>query len=186
MRSYFMGTPRLGFSTWSDADRDLAIALWGDAQVTALIGGPFTLAQVEERLAREIRTQAELGFQYWPLFRLADDAHVGCCGLRPVPGRDGVLELGFHLRTEHWGQGFATESARAAIGYAFTTIGASALVAGHNPRNTASSRVLQRLGFRYSHDEFYAPTGLRHPSYELTADEHRLDDPPTADGGRKS
>ena len=185
MRSYFMGTPRLGFSTWSDADRDLAIALWGDARVTALIGGPFTLAQVGERLAREIRTQAELGFQYWPLFRLADDAHVGCCGLRPVPGRDGVLELGFHLRTEHWGQGFATESARAAVGYAFTTIGASALVAGHNPRNTASSRVLQRLGFRYSHDEFYAPTGLRHPSYELTADEHRLDHPPTPDGGRK-
>jgi RimJ/RimL family protein N-acetyltransferase len=39
--------------------------------------------------------------------------------------------------------------------------------AGHNPANTASRGLLARLGFRYTHDELYAPTGLRHPSYLL-------------------
>jgi RimJ/RimL family protein N-acetyltransferase len=144
------------------------MALWGDPAVTRLIGGPFSERWVQDRLALEIANQATFGFQYWPLFRLSDGAHVGCCGLRPVPGRDGVLELGFHLRVEHWGQGFATEAARAAAGRAFSAAGARALVAGHHPENDASRRVLLRLGFRYLGDELYPPTGRHHPSYELT------------------
>jgi len=171
MRSYFLRTSRLGFGTWAEDDLDLAIALWGDAQVTRLIGGPFSRRWIEERLALEISNQSRYGFQYWPLFRLSDDAHVGCAGLRPVSGNEGVLELGFHLRTEHWGQGFATEAARAVIAYAFTTAAAGALVAGHHPQNEASGRVLQRLGFRHTHDAHYAPTGLDHPTYLLTAAE---------------
>lgn len=93
--------------------------------------------------------------------------HLGCCGLRPYRVEEGVYELGFHLRPEHWGQGYASEAARAAIGYAFDSLGARALFAGHHPRNTASSRLLAKLGFRYTHDEFYPPTGLEHPSYLL-------------------
>ncbi|HUV51221.1 MAG TPA: GNAT family protein, partial [Anaerolineae bacterium] len=46
------------------------------------------------------------------------------------------------------------------------------LFAGHNPKNEASRHLLEKLGFRYSHDEYYAPTGLNHPSYMMTADEY--------------
>jgi ribosomal-protein-alanine N-acetyltransferase len=171
MRSYFMRTPRLGFSTWSPDDLELAMALWGDARVTRLIGGPFSRRWVEERLALEIANQARLGIQYWPVFRLADDEHLGCAGLRPVPDSEDVLELGFHLRPEHWGRGFATEASRAAIAYGFGTAGARTLVAGHHPENEASRRVLERLGFRHTRDELYVPTGMAHPTYELTAGE---------------
>jgi RimJ/RimL family protein N-acetyltransferase len=166
-----MCSSRLGFGTWSPTDLDLAIELWGDARVTHLIGGPFSRQAVVERLALEIATQSSHGFQYWPLFRISDDAPVGCAGLRPVPGSDDTLELGFHLRPEHWGQGFATEAARAVVAYAFTTVGARTLVAGHHPENLASRRVLEQLGFRHTGDAGYAPTGLDHPSYELTAAE---------------
>lgn len=178
MRSYFMRTSRLGFSTWSRDDLALAMGLWGDARVTRLIGGPFSRRWIEERLVLEISTQSRCGFQYWPLFRISDDAHVGCAGLRPVPDSEGVLELGFHLRTEYWGQGFATESARAVIMYAFSTAAAGAFVAGHHPQNEASRRVLLRLGFRHTHDAYYAPTGLDHPSYTLTAAEFARAAPP--------
>ncbi len=44
---------------------------------------------------------------------------------------------------------------------------ADALFAGHNPHNTESAKVLRKLGFHYIGDEFYEPTGLYHPSYEL-------------------
>ena len=94
---------------------------------------------------------------------------MGCCGLRPVPGSDDVLELGGHLRHDAWGQGYASEAARAAIEYAFTTIGVTGLIAGHHPENDASRRVLLRLGFRHTHDAYYAPTGRDHPAYALTA-----------------
>jgi RimJ/RimL family protein N-acetyltransferase len=169
MRPTFLHTPRLAFGTWSPDDLDLALALWGDPEVTRRIGGPFARSWVEDRLALEIANQARLGFQYWPVFRLEDDAHVGCAGLRPVPGDDATLELGFHLRPEHWGHGYATEAARAVIVHAFAATPARTLVAGHHPDNEASRRVLLRLGFRFVRAERYAPTGLDHPSYELTA-----------------
>ena len=168
MRSYFMRTTRLGFGTWSPDDLGLAVALWGDARVTRLIGGPFPEDWVEDRLALEIATQSAHGFQYWPVFRLSDDAFIGCAGLRPVPSSDDALELGFHLRPEHWGQGYATEAARAVIARAFAEAGAGILVAGHHPENDASRRTLLRLGFRYTGDVRYAPTGLDHPTYALT------------------
>lgn len=163
---YFLRSERLGFRGWRDADLDLALGLWGDAEVTKLIGGPFTPEQVRERLAREIATQRDHGIQYWPIFLLADDTHVGCCGLRPY---EDIYELGFHIRSAHWRRGYALEAARAVIHHAFDALGAKALFAGHNPKNAASRVLLETLGFRYQRDEYYAPTGLQHPSYLLLA-----------------
>jgi RimJ/RimL family protein N-acetyltransferase len=116
--SQYFRSQRLGFRQWSDADIDLAMGLWGDPDVTQLIGGPFSSAQVREGLAREIATLREHGVQYWPAFLLATGEHVGCCGVRPYRVEDKVYEL----------------------------------------------------GFEYTHDEYYAPTGLCHPSYLLRAE----------------
>jgi hypothetical protein len=46
-------------------------------------------------------------------------------------------------------------------------MGIEALFAGHNPNNEKSGMLLGKLGFEYTHDEFYEPTGLQHPSYLL-------------------
>jgi len=143
------------------------MGLWGDERVTRWIGGPFTSEQVRERLAQEVVAESEHGMQYWPIFRLSDEAHVGCCGLRPCPGDEAVRELGFHVRCDHWGQGYASEAARAVIAHAWTRPGLCALFAGHHPRNVPSRALLVKLGFTYTHDAFYLPTGLRHPSYTL-------------------
>lgn len=166
-RIYFLTTDRLGFDHWSAGDLPLANALWGDPKVTALIGGPFTEDDVEARLAREIDLLRTYSVQYWPIFLLENDEHVGCAGLRPYRMEEKVYELGFHLRWEYWGRGLAVEAARAVIGFAFDTIGAKALFAGHHPQNSASQRVLAKLGFQLTHEEFYPPTGLQHPSYLL-------------------
>ena len=53
------------------------------------------------------------------------------------------------------------------IAYAFDQLGASALFAGHHPDNAVSARVLAHLEFQFTHDEFYPPTGQKHPSYLL-------------------
>lgn len=163
-------TERLGFRAWTLADRPLALALWGDPAVARHIyaGGPPAAAEIEARLSREMAGAAEHGIQYWPVFLLAGGAHVGCCGLRPCRPDEGIHEFGVHLLPEYWGQGLAVEAARAVVGYAFGTLGARGLFAGHNPTNEASRKMLVRLGFRYTHDEYYEPTGLNHPSYLLT------------------
>lgn len=167
-RAYFLTTARLGFAHWQPDDLPLALALWGDPGVTRLIGGPLSADAAEARLASEIASLRAHGVQYWPIFLLADGEHAGCAGLRPYRPEDRIYELGFHLRTVYWGQGLATEAAQAVVTFAFETIGAAALFAGHHPDNAPSRRVLEKLGFRFTHDELYAPTGLHHPSYLLT------------------
>jgi RimJ/RimL family protein N-acetyltransferase len=166
-RTYFLKTARLGFSRWSSNDLPLAVALWGDVEVTRFIGGPFSQEQIKERLDRHIAFMAAYKVQYWPLFLLTSGDLVGCGGLRPYRLDDGIYEMGVHLRPAYWGQGLAVDAGRAIISFTFETIGARALFAGHHPANAASRRVLEKLGFRFTHEEFYPPTGLQHPSYLL-------------------
>ncbi len=159
---------RLVFGQWTPADSLLAWSLWGDPAVTALIGGPFSSEQVAARLQGEIENWATSRVQYWPLFERSTGDFVGCCGLRPFRRPvEHVLELGFHIREQHSGKGFATEAAQVVIHHAFEVLGVSALFAGHHPNNVASANVLRKLGFRYTHHELYPPTGLEHPSYLL-------------------
>ncbi len=128
--------------------------------------------QVRERLIKEIATAKEHGVQYWPVFLHETDEHVGCCGLRPYDLSKSIYEIGFHIRSAHWRRGYAAEAVVAIIKYAFDKLKAKALFAGHNPKNKASWILLQKLGFHYTHDEYYPPTGLKHPSYLLEAEEY--------------
>lgn len=173
-RPYFMQTARLGFRRWRRDDQDLALGLWGDIRVTRLIDarGQLSRTQVQERLEAEIASQETFGLQYWPIFLLESGEHVGCCGLRPYDPSRPIYEIGFHIRSSHWRRGYAYEAATAVINYAFDELQAAGLFAGHNPQNEVSRHLLARLGFRYTHDEYYPATGLDHPSYLLTVAEY--------------
>lgn len=169
-RDFFLTTERLGFRCWRLEDIDLATSLWGNPEVARFIyaNGVVSAEVVRERLDREIACQSEHGFQYWPIFLRENGAHVGCCGLRPHRLEKRIHELGVHVRPGYWRRGFAFEAAYAVIKYAFEHIDARGLFSGHNPTNTASRQMILKLGFQYTHDEFYPPTGLQHPSYLLT------------------
>lgn len=170
---YFLKSNRLGFRRWREADLPIAKELWGDLEVTRFFDarGQWSLDEVSERLAKEIETEKVCGIQYWPIFRLETNGHVGCCGLRPYDIPGGIHEIGFHIRSNLWRRGYAREAAAAVIGHAFNSLKVNGLFAGHNPNNTASRHLLSQLGFRYTHDEFYSPTGLNHLSYEMKAPE---------------
>jgi len=164
---YFLKSPRLGFRIWSVRDLRLARTLWGNLEVSKSFGGPFSESQIHERLTREISFQSAHNLQYWPIFLLNNDAFVGCCGLHPYDLERQIFELGYHLCPQFWGKRLATEAAQSVISHAFGTLGLKHLFAGHHPDNVVSKRILEKLGFRYTHDEFYSPTGLQHPSYLL-------------------
>ena len=164
---YFLANDRIGFRCWKEDDLPLALELWGDSRVSEFLGGPFSAGQIRARLETEIALQREHHIQYWPLFLLHGDVHAGCCGLRPYDAAAGILELGFHLRPEHWGVGIGFEAARVVIRHAFTTLAVSALFAGHFPGNTASRALLIKLGFEYQGMKVYPPTGVLEPTYLL-------------------
>lgn len=156
-------------SHWTDADSALAESLWGDPQVSRYlcVDGVFTKEGIATRLALEIQNQTLYGVQYWPLFFQKTGDLAGCCGLRPFDSSGCAFEFGIHLRPLYWGHGIATEAGHAALAFARENIGLSEIVAGHHPENRASQKVLQKLGFTYLKDSFYAPTGLMHPAYRL-------------------
>ena len=164
---YFLTTARLGFRSWSSDDLPAALALWGNSETTRLIGGPFSPAEIEQKLSREIASLRDHKVQYWPMFLVRTGEHVGCGGLRPYKLEDRIYELGFHLLPAYWGQGLAVEAGRGVIAYAFDSLGAKALFAGHHPANEASRKVILKLGFTFARNELYKPTGLIHPSYLL-------------------
>lgn len=167
MKTYFMHTDRLGFSTWTPEDLGLATLLWGDGQVTRFLcaAGVFTQDEIAQRLRTEVENGARYGVQYWPVFCLDTAELAGCCGLRPIDAEKGMFEFGIHLRPAFWGRGLATEAAGAVLTHALDLPGICEIVAGHHPQNEASMRMLQRIGFHYLYDSYYEPTGLMHPAY---------------------
>lgn len=165
--SYFMESDRIRFGFWSNEIRSLGVELWSDSDVTSFIGGPFSEEQIQSKLDSEIHNKILYGIQYWPIFLKAGNEFVGCCGLRPRGEAGTLCELGFHLRSAYWGKGLAKEAANRVIKYAFTDLKLQSVFAGHNPMNVASKQLLENLGFQFTHEEFYEPTGLNHPSYIL-------------------
>jgi [ribosomal protein S5]-alanine N-acetyltransferase len=166
--NYFLFSKSLKFRKWSERDLNLALKLWGNNEVTRYIGGPFDLDQIKKRLSTEVLNQNKYNTQYWPIFLNKDDTFIGCCGLRPYKLNEGTYEIGIHLCIEYWGKGYAKEATKTVIIYAFDKLNVKKLFAGHNPENNKSKVLLSNLGFQYLRKEFYEPTGLYHPSYELS------------------
>ncbi len=169
-KKYFLQTNRLFFRRWNEDDYPLAKELWGDLKVTKLFDRKGILSEkdVKEKLLSEIENDIKFGVQYWPIFNLESGEFIGACGLRTYNIREGIYEIGFHICSKNWGEGYATEAVKGVVKYAFDHLKVKGLFAGHNPKNIASKILLIKLGFEYTHDEFYEPTKLMHPSYLLT------------------
>jgi RimJ/RimL family protein N-acetyltransferase len=170
---YFLSSTRLGFRHWNAADLPLAESLWMNPAVMTHMGGPMTAEQAKARLEVEHTRQTTLGISYWPIFHLVSGEHVGCAGLRPFHDEHRVYELGVHIAPKFWGGRFGEEAARTVIEYAFGTLGAQELTAGHGPKNTNSKDLLERLGYTFSHEEPWGVQELMHPFYRLKPEQYR-------------
>ena len=77
-----------------------------------------------------------------------DDRVIGTCTLFRFDPRHRRAEVGYALRSDHWGRGLASEAVSLAIDWALRTLDLHRVEADIDPRNDASRRVLERLGFR--------------------------------------
>jgi RimJ/RimL family protein N-acetyltransferase len=117
-------------------------------------------ADLRERIASGWPRQGGLWVVEWrdrPSF-------LGWCGLFPLED-SGLIELGYRYLRTAWGQGVATEAARAVLDYGFGTLGLEVIVAVTHPDNHASQRVLGKLGFRPEGRRFHY--GAELAFYEL-------------------
>jgi RimJ/RimL family protein N-acetyltransferase len=135
------------------------------AENTTRIPHPYRLADAEAFIDAVNKSDGELAF----LITL-DDEPIGACGLAQLDGT--VPDLGYWLGAPYWGNGYATEAARAVIDHAFTALGYEALQAGARVTNPASRRVLEKCGFQWTGVGLYR---IRALASSAPIDRFRLD-----------
>lgn len=118
------------------------------------LGGVRGDAKVADDLDADISAFAEpAGHRRWTIWRRADERRIGRCGLFHVcsdaapEALRGANEIGWTLAEQAWGQGYATEAARAVLGYGFDVSCLPVIFAQTSDSNIGSTRLMQRLGF---------------------------------------
>jgi RimJ/RimL family protein N-acetyltransferase len=144
--------------------------LWTDPAVREffwdgeIISRERAVAAVREGIERFDRH----GFGLW----IAEEAGriVGFCGLRPLDYAPGV-EVLYGISPSRWGEGFATEVALAMLRYAFEEAGLDRIVGIADRENTASRRVLEKIGMTF--DEHVIHEGREEAHYSIRREEFR-------------
>jgi RimJ/RimL family protein N-acetyltransferase len=144
-------TERLILRPWKDTDRAPFIAMSADPAVMEPLGGVLSEADALADIARRQALIDLYGFGRWVVERRADGAFIGVVGLAPVhkslPLPAG-FEMGWRLARDAWGQGFATEAAKAAIRDGFERGGLVEVFAFTSPPNLRSQAVMERIGMQ--------------------------------------
>lgn len=142
-------TERLHLRRWTDADRGPFAAMNADPRVMEHF--PAVLSREEsDALAARIEAHFERhGYGLWA---------VGIEGVAPFAGFIGLsvprfeahftpcVEVGWRLASEHWGRGYATEGARAAVAFGFGVLGLDEVVSFTAAGNLRSRRVMEKIG----------------------------------------
>lgn len=176
-------TERLVLRPWRDEDLAPFAAMNGDPRVMEFFPQTYTAEESREGIARIRAHFAVHGFGLWAVSVAGGSAFAGMIGLA-VPAFQAsftpCVEVGWRLPVEHWGRGYATEGARAALAFGFERLGLPEILSFTTTNNLRSRRVMERLGMsRTPDDDFMHPSlpdghPLRpHVLYRLSRGIHR-------------
>jgi ribosomal-protein-alanine N-acetyltransferase len=141
-------TERLILRPWRDADRAPFAAMNADPRVMEFMPTRLTREQSDRQVDRFIEMLASTGMTFYAVEERASGAFIGAEGLFPVgqlPFAPAV-EIGWRLRPEAWGKGYASEAARAVLAHGFGPLGLDEIVAYTAALNIRSQRVMERIG----------------------------------------
>ena len=143
-------TERLILRAWRDDDRDEFLAMCNSPAVMEHLGGPSSPEQIDAGIGRIRASQAANGFCFWAVERKADGMFLGFCGLKiandagtPI---EGLIEIGWRLREDAWGKGYAREAAEASLAWAWANLDTDRVIAITIPANRRSWGLMERLG----------------------------------------
>lgn len=140
-------TRRLWLREFVPQDADPLEAVLGDPVAMQYYPAAFDRKGVEEWIGKNIGRYQRDGHGLWAMV-LKDSAElIGDCGctLQEVEGTNHV-EVGYHVRRDLWGRGYATEAARACMEFAFAKLGAERVISMIRPENMQSRRVAEKNG----------------------------------------
>ncbi len=154
-------TPRLILRPWRTEDLTPFAAMNADPEVRRYFGTTLTREQSDASVQRFQDHVHANGFGFWAIEVVGGPPFIGFTGLKhvtfPAPFTP-TIEIGWRLDRAHWGQGYATEAATAALHAGFTQFRLPEIVAFAASANLASRRVMERIGMRHDpRDDFDHP-----------------------------
>jgi len=182
MPSAELRTDRLWLRPWRADDREPFAALNADPVVMEHFPALLSRAESDAFADRIEARFAANGFGLWAVEVVDSGDFIGFVGLNPVPQLpistpDGV-EIGWRLARPAWGQGFASEAARAALRYGFADAGLHEIVSFTATTNLRSQRVMERIGMIRDTDSDFDHPALpvghplrRHVLFRISADQ---------------
>jgi RimJ/RimL family protein N-acetyltransferase len=157
-------TPRLILRDWRDADTEAWIAMNADPRVNEFLGRTYNRELSVASAAAMQRALRENGYGWWAVEIRGGVPFAGVIALQEVPFQAAFTpanEIGWRFASEQWGHGYATESARAALDFAFNRLNWDEVVAFTAASNVRSRRVMERLGMTHDPSEDF-----EHPRIE--------------------
>lgn len=140
-------TPRLLLREFSQGDVDALALTLSDAETMRFYPVPLDRAGVEDWISRNRRRYREDGHGLWAMILKSSGELVGDCGLTVQDvGDANETEIGYHVRRDLWGQGLATEAARACRDLGFARLPVERLISLIRPENLPSRRVAEKNG----------------------------------------
>jgi [ribosomal protein S5]-alanine N-acetyltransferase len=146
---FLLETERLFLRDWVPDDWVRFKPLATDPRVLRYIGTgePWPDERIRQFVDRGIERAGTRGWILWPVIHREDSTLIGFCGFGD--GFPPDVEIGWRLRPEYWGKGYATEAARAVLGHGFATYRFPRVVSVAQPANRASIRVMEKLGMSF-------------------------------------
>ena len=140
-------TPRLILREFRVDDEDALERVLSDRETMRFYPAPLDRAGVQDWIARNRRRCAEQGHGLWAMVVKESGEMIGDCGLT-VQNVDAMneIEIGYHVRRDLWGQGLATEAARACRDFGFARLPVERLISLIRPENLPSRRVAEKNG----------------------------------------
>lgn len=147
-------TERLRLLPWEEEDWAGFAPIAQDPEVMRFInrGEPWSDERIRQFIAKQRTLFTDHGFCRWRLELKETGETVGFCGAGNVHGLE-EWELGWWVARRYWGQGLATEAARAAINHFFQCTGRPKVVSVIAIGNRASERVAEKLGYAPIRDQ---------------------------------
>ncbi len=169
MQQAILATPRLVAVMWEPDDAGLIHELHSTIETTRYLSGaaPWSREKAEERLRNWFGEQERDGATKYKILSRDDGRFIGRAGFSLLGGERQDFELGYSLRHQEWGKGYATEIAGGLAEWFFHRNVAQQFIAFTHPDNAASQHVLTKIGMRSRMPMII--DGLTCPTFELTA-----------------
>lgn len=181
MADIHIETERLLLRDWTDSDAAPFAALNADPRVMEFFAKALTREESDAVMADARARLATDGYGKYATEEKSSGRFIGYIGLAPVDFEASfapAIEIGWRLARTAWGNGYATESAKAVADHAFTNLGLAELVSFTTEWNRPSRRVMEKIGMTHDPAEDFEypklPPGhklRRHVLYRLTRED---------------